>query len=105
MTAVPFQKPGVPESVGLTVEQCREAAWAVEPDGRLHRGAAAVHAALAWALGWPTLLRLYEQPVIQRIEDAVYDWVAAHRRWFPGVTPYCEQYPDECGRSPGEDKW
>ena len=96
MTIVPFQKPGVPERAGLTVEQCREAAWAIEPGGRQHRGAAAIHAALAWALGLPVLLRVYELPLIRWIEDAVYAWVAAHRKRLPGVTPYCEEHPEEC---------
>lgn len=96
VTAVPFQKPGVPEAAGLTIEQCEQAAWAVEPDGRLHRGAGAVNAALAWALGVPALLRLYQMPVLRQIQDAVYDWVAANRERLPGVIPYCQQHPEEC---------
>lgn len=98
VTAVPFQKPGIPESAGLTREQCEAAAWAVEPDGRRHRGAGAVNAALARALDLPILLRLYDLPVIQQIQDAVYDWVAANRQRFPGTTPYCQQHPEECGQ-------
>ncbi len=93
---VPFQKPGVPEQVGLTRKQCEKAAWAVEPDGTRHRGAAAIHAALAWALGFPSLLRLYDLPIIRPIEDALYACIAASRKRLPGVIPYCEQHPEEC---------
>jgi len=96
VAAVPFQKPGVPQSVGLTVEQCQEAAWGVEPDGRRHRGAAAINAALAWALGLRVLLRLYELPGVRQVQDALYAWVAANRERLPGTTPYCQQHPEEC---------
>jgi predicted DCC family thiol-disulfide oxidoreductase YuxK len=34
ITAVPYQKPGVPASVGLTVEACKKAAWAATLEGR-----------------------------------------------------------------------
>lgn len=98
MTVVPFQKPGVCESAGLTIEQCEQAAWGVEPDGRRHRGAGAMHAALAWAWDVRFLLRLYYFPVVKQVEDAAYDWIAAHRGRFPGVTPHCERHPEECGR-------
>lgn len=100
MTAVPYQQPGVPESAGLTVQQCEAAAWAVEPDGRRHRGAAAVNAALAWALGLPVLLRLYYRPVSRPAQDAVYAWVAANRERLPGTTPHCQQHPEECAQWP-----
>ena len=33
VTAMPFQKSGVPASVGLTLEECEAAAWAIAPDG------------------------------------------------------------------------
>ncbi|MCS7221890.1 MAG: DCC1-like thiol-disulfide oxidoreductase family protein [Anaerolineae bacterium] len=93
---VPFQKPGIPEQAGLTREQCEEAAWAVEPDGTQHRGAAAILAALAWGLGFPPLQHLYDLPVIRPIADALYAWVSVSRRWLPGIIPYCEQHPEEC---------
>lgn len=97
VTTVPFQKPGVPEAHGLTLAECEAAAWAVAPDGRRYRGAAAINAALAWALGRPFLLRLYALPGLRQIQDGVYALVAALRRHLPGVTPYCQQHPEECG--------
>jgi predicted DCC family thiol-disulfide oxidoreductase YuxK len=98
VTVAPFQKPGVPEAHGLTVAQCEGAAWAVTttPHHRRYRGAGAVNAALSAVLGtaWP--LRLYRLPAIRQLQDAVYTWIARNRSRFPGVTPYCEEYPAEC---------
>jgi predicted DCC family thiol-disulfide oxidoreductase YuxK len=93
---VPFQKPNAPERVGLTREQCEKAAWAVEPDGTRYRGAAAIYAALAWALGCPWLLHVYRLPLIRSLVDVLYFCIAATRKWLPGVVPYCEQHPEEC---------
>ena len=90
MTVVPYQKPGVPASAGLSVEQCGSAAWAVEPADapgqprRRWRGAGAVNASLAVALG------------LRRAQERAYELVAANRRMLPGDEPYCEQHPDEC---------
>lgn len=100
VTTVPFQKPGAPESVGLTPAACAAAAWAVDAEGRRYRGAGAVHAALAWALGAPILLKLYALPLIRPAADAIYGWVAAHRSRLPGVTPHCAQHPEDCGGAP-----
>ena len=96
MTAVPYQKPGAPSSVGLTIAQCREAAWAVAPDGRRHRGAAAINASLAVALGTTVPLLLYALPGVRRLQDLVYDFVAKNRGRLPADEPYCEQHPDQC---------
>lgn len=96
MTAVPFQKRGVPEAAGLTRAQCEQAAWAVTPDGRRFRGAGAVNAALTWAVGCPAFLWIYRLPLVRQVQDALYDWIAANRSRLPGVTPYCEQHPEDC---------
>ncbi|MDQ2671238.1 MAG: hypothetical protein M3Y38_00275, partial [Actinomycetota bacterium] len=70
MTVVPYQRPGVPASAGLSVEQCRRAAWAVESRGTCgearcrYRGAAAVNASLAVALGVRFPISFYEMPVV-----------------------------------------
>lgn len=98
MTVVPFQRPGVPAAHGLTVAECEAAAWAVTPesDRVRYRGAAAVNAALAVALGNALPLRLYALPAIAAIQDAVYAWIARHRHRLPGDPPYCDQHPDRC---------
>jgi predicted DCC family thiol-disulfide oxidoreductase YuxK len=94
--AVPFQKSGVPASVGLTVEECEATAWAIAPDGRRYRGAEAVNAAVAAALGSGLPLQLYSVPGIGRLQDFVYHLVASHRDRLPGDRPYCGQHPAGC---------
>ncbi len=96
VTVAPYQKPGVPASVGLSLEQCEEAAWAVTQDGRRYRGAAAVNASLAVALGVRLPLSFYELPGIGWLQERVYDLVAANRHRLPGDAPYCDQHPDQC---------
>lgn len=93
---VPFQKPGVLADAGLTVAEAEGAAWVVDRQGRRYRGAAAIHAALAAALGWPPLLDVYFWPGVTGVEDAVYAWVARHRSHFPGLTPACKRPGADC---------
>jgi predicted DCC family thiol-disulfide oxidoreductase YuxK len=96
VTVVPYQKPGVPASVGLSVEQCEEAVWAVAPDGRRYRGAEAINASLAVALGVRLPLSLYGLPGVRELQERLYDLVAANRHRLPGDVPYCDQRPDQC---------
>ena len=97
VTAVPFQRPGVPAAHGLSVAQCEAAVWAVTADGARYRGAGAVNAALAAALGSTLPLRLYGLPGVGWVQERVYELVARHRHRLPGDRPYCEQHPAECG--------
>ena len=98
VTAVPYQKPGVPASAGLTVEQCEKAAWAVAPDGRRYRGAGAVNASLAVATGVALPLLIYALPVVKQMQDLAYAFIAANRGGLPlpSVVPYCKEHPEEC---------
>jgi predicted DCC family thiol-disulfide oxidoreductase YuxK len=96
VTAVPYQKPGVPASSGLTLEVCKEAAWAVSSDGRRYRGAGAVNVSLAVATRTTLPLLVYALPGLRQLEDLAYDLIAANRNKLPGVEPYCKQYPEEC---------
>jgi hypothetical protein len=67
VTAEPYQKPGVPASVGLTVEECEAAALAVSPGDRRYRGAGAINASLAVATGIALPLLLYDVPGIRQL--------------------------------------
>lgn len=102
VTVVPYQKPDVPISVGLSVEQCEEAVWAVEPGEafgrhwRRYRGAAAINASLAVALGVRLPLAFYGLPGAGWLQDRLYDLVAANRHRLPGDVPYCNARPEEC---------
>lgn len=97
VTVAPFQKTGVPAAAGLTTAECEAAAWAIAPGRHRYRGAAAINAVLAVAVGTSFPLRLYGLPGIRQLQDWLYAWVAKHRHRLPGDTPYCEQHPNECG--------
>ena len=96
VTAVPSQQSAVLDAHGLSREQAEAAAWAIAPDGRRHRGAGAVNAAVAVALGTALPLRLYALPGLRQIQDRVYAWVTDHRGRLPGDVPYCDRHPEEC---------
>jgi predicted DCC family thiol-disulfide oxidoreductase YuxK len=96
VTAVPFQKSGIPASVGLTVDECEASAWAIAPDGGRYRGAEAVNALVAAALGTAVPLFVYFLPGIRQVQDYIYSVVASNRSRLPGDQPYCAQHPAEC---------
>ena len=96
VTAVPFQKSGIPASVGLTVEDCKASAWAIAPDGDRYRGAEAVNALVAAALGTAIPLLLYYLPGIRQLQEFIYSLIASNRSRLPGDQPYCTQHPAEC---------
>src|SRR5215203_986839 len=96
VTAVPFQKSGVPASVGLTLEECQASAWAIAPDRSRYRGAEAVNALVAAALGSAVPLLVYYLPGIRQLQDFIYSVVASNRSRFAGDRSYCTQHPAEC---------
>ena len=96
VTVIPYQKPGVAEEFGLTLEECKAAAWTLTPDGRRHRGAGAINMVLAVALGINLPHTFYRLSLVRRTQDFAYDWVAANRSRLPGDEPYCSQHPDQC---------
>ena len=96
VTAVPFQKSGTPASVGLTLEECKASAWAIAPEGERYRGAEAMNALVACALGSALPLLLYNLPGIRQMQDFIYFLIASNRSRLPGDTPYCAQHPAEC---------
>jgi predicted DCC family thiol-disulfide oxidoreductase YuxK len=95
VTAVPFQKTGTPASVGLTLEECKASVWAIAPDGGYYRGAEAVNALVAAALGTAVPLLLYYLAGIRQLQDFIYWVVASNRSRLPGDRPYCTQHPAE----------
>ncbi len=102
VTVVPRQKPCVPAFAGLNVEQCEEAAWAIEPgevsgrSRRRWRGAGAINASLAAALGVRFPLSFYGLLGIGWLQDCLYELVATNRHRLPGDVPYCREHPQEC---------
>jgi predicted DCC family thiol-disulfide oxidoreductase YuxK len=98
VTAVPYQKPGVPASASLTIKECEKAAWAIAPDGQRYRGAGAVNASYAVATGVALPLLVYALPMVKQMQDLAYAFVAANRSRIPlpSVVPYCKEHPEEC---------
>ena len=96
VTAVPFQKSGIPASVGLTPEECKASAWAIAPDGDRYRGAEAVNALVAVALGTAVPLLVYYLPAIRQLQNFIYFLIASNRGRLPGDQPYCVQRAAEC---------
>lgn len=90
-----YQEPGMLECFGLTESQAHAAVWAVG-GVRKTAGAAAIAATLDSALGTRFFGGLYRIPPVRIIQDRAYQWVADHRGKFPGVTPWCEQHPENC---------
>ena len=91
-----MRAPGVPASVGLSLEECEASAWAIEPDGSRYRGAEAVNALVAVALGTAVPLLLYYLPGIRQLQEFVYSLIASNRSRLSGDPPYCTQHPAEC---------
>jgi predicted DCC family thiol-disulfide oxidoreductase YuxK len=93
---VPYQRPGVPESLGLTREQCAASVHWRGEQGQRAEGAEAIAAALAVALRSELPPQLYARTA--PAQRALYRWVAANRHRLPGITPWCQRYPHDCGR-------
>jgi predicted DCC family thiol-disulfide oxidoreductase YuxK len=63
VSARPSQEPGLIERYGLTREDVTRYAWAIEPDGRRLRGAAAIGRVLGeLGGGWRLIARLTRLP-------------------------------------------
>lgn len=90
----PYQRDGAPESVGVTVEQCRDAVQWLGPDGVRRSGADAVNAALSTALGTSVPTLIYRATA--GAQERVYRWLAARRGRLPGVVPHCQAHPRDC---------
>jgi predicted DCC family thiol-disulfide oxidoreductase YuxK len=91
---VPFQRPGIPESLGLTREQCAASVQWRGADGARAQGAEAIAAALSVALKSDLPRRLYQRTAVP--QHALYELVARNRHRLPGVTPGCPRYPHDC---------
>jgi predicted DCC family thiol-disulfide oxidoreductase YuxK len=93
--ALPLQGPRVLELTGLTREQALREAWWFGADDARMRGAEAMTAALATAVGIP-LLRLFRIPGVRPLAARAYRWVAEHRFLLRGVQPHCSRSSTRC---------
>lgn len=95
-----YQSPGTLERFGLTDAEGNASVWAVRSrSGERSSGAHAVAVTLDTALGVRVFEPFYRVPPVRSVQDRVYQWVADHRGKFPGVTPWCEQHPGQCGNA------
>ena len=97
LRVTPYQNAQLRLHLGLTLEDCRQAVWAIDSSGRKYRGAGAINAAFATVTNLVWLNRLYQNRFAGAVEDFVYDTVAKYRRHLPGMTPYCQKNPGDCG--------
>lgn len=86
----PWQRTDL-DAVGLTVEDVTEAAWFVDEQGGLHRGAAAIGQALRTSRWLPVRLlgRVAGSRALRPVADPAYAWVARNRHRMPGSTDAC----------------
>jgi predicted DCC family thiol-disulfide oxidoreductase YuxK len=75
---------------------CDETIVAITPEGLIDTGARAAARILAAVTGthWPHTIATL--PVICPLLSLAYRGVAAIRHHLPGVTPWCEEHPEEC---------
>lgn len=92
-------------ALGTTAERARREVLWVRPDGQISGGAAAFAAWLRFR-GGPVggLGRAIGLPVVRRLADAGYRFVARHRDRLPGGSPACAlPAPTSTRRSRGAD--
>ncbi|WP_058235042.1 thiol-disulfide oxidoreductase DCC family protein [Devriesea agamarum] len=94
----PSQRPGVREEFDLTEEQTRAAAWGFR-QGKRYAGAAAINLAVDAALGIRIFSALYRVPGLRQVQNAGYGWVVKNRYRLPGMAPWCNSHPADCGSS------
>ena len=86
-------------ALGLTAEQCDEAAQFVRADGAIRSGHEAIAAALMHgAPAWRPLGHVLLAPGVRALAARTYAWVAQHRHQLPGGTAQCAR------PGPGDDR-
>ena len=77
-------------AVGLTAQDCDEAAQFVTADGAVRSGQRAIaSAATHGAPGWRPVGALLMAPGVSWVAARAYRWVADHRHQLPGGTAAC----------------
>ena len=91
------QQADVLERLALDPGDAARAVWTIGGEPRIAVGGPR-SIALAVAVGRRSTVPLLplRLPPVTWLLDAIYAWVAEHRQWFPGETPWCEQHPGRC---------
>jgi predicted DCC family thiol-disulfide oxidoreductase YuxK len=101
---IPNQKRGALDRSGITREEARRAAWAIDRNGRRWEGAGAMNRTLQQiGGGWSIVAAPYGLPPVAALEEAFYRWFARNRARFHrlGVRPECEDANSDCEPSAG----
>lgn len=85
--AVPNRTPGIEARTGLTRDDFDRSVWTIDESGRAQSGARALNRALR-ALGgpWQVFGAAASLPGVVHLEQAAYEWVAAHRSLVSRLT-------------------
>lgn len=90
------------EQVGLSEEECAEAAWLATPTGETYRGMAAISKTFDTLCHTGQLFFwIYRLPLLRQFYDWLYGWISRNRRHFSrllnffggGVTAAIRQDP------------
>ena len=77
-------------AVGLTEQDCDEAAQFITADGSIRAGHRAIASAVTHgAPAWRPVGHLLEAPGISWLAGHAYRWIAVHRHQLPGGTASC----------------
>lgn len=77
-------------AVGLTEQDCDEAAQFITADGSIRSGHRAIASAMVQgAPGWRPAGHLLLAPGVSWVAGRAYRWIAAHRHLLPGGTAAC----------------
>jgi predicted DCC family thiol-disulfide oxidoreductase YuxK len=101
---IPSQRRGALRRYGITREEARRAAWAIDRDRRRYEGVAAMNRALeALGGGWSVLAAPHRIGPIAALEEVVYRWFARNRGRFHrlGVLPECDEAGSDCEEPTG----
>lgn len=91
----PYQRPGL-ERFGVSETQANASVWVVG-GGVTTSGAKAISVALDVALGTRLFRWVYRCRPLGWVGEKAYAWVARNRHRLPGVRPWCETHPRDCG--------
>lgn len=91
-------------SLGLCVDDAKEAAWWVDDRGQLYKGHRAIAKSLLPCRGWKRVAgALLSVPPLSWCAAAVYPVVVRYRHRLPGGTPVCRAAPPDPHRSTGAE--
>lgn len=84
MATIPCQNTEMIADLGVRSEECERSVVTIGPNGTRYQEAEAIMVATGVALNLPFLLEIGKVPVLKRVADRAYRWIARNRHRFPG---------------------